>query len=341
MVALLAAVGLVVLVVNQVVRPIEKLSEVAVAIRNGDLSQRAPLGRADEIGELALAFNEMTTQLSSSITTLEQNVDQLQRTQKERERLIRELESALIFKDQFLATMSHELRTPMNAIIGYTGIALTREGVPDSVRNMLERTKVNSNRLLSLINDILDISRINAGRVEIVTRRMNLHDVAQGWYNDFKRQAQEKNLELTFSLDPNLPRFIIGDEERLTQITSNLLNNAIKFTDEGKVTLALVRKENDVVITVTDSGIGIPDTWQHLIFEEFRQVDASSKRRHGGAGLGLSIVQKLCVLMGGTITVSSKMGEGSIFTVTLPLKETSETGGSDQAKEVSGEAIYD
>src|SRR5579859_1850461 len=112
---------------------------------------------------------------------------------------------------------------------------------------------------------------------------------------------------------------IVGDEERLTQIVSNLLYNAIKFTDKGEIKLTLKKQDNTWLIQVIDTGIGIPESWQHLIFEEFRQVDSSSRRKHGGAGLGLSIVQKLCLLMGGTINVASKLGEGSTFTVTLPL----------------------
>jgi PAS domain S-box-containing protein len=242
------------------------------------------------------------------------------KAEAERERLIQELEEALLFKDQFLATMSHELRTPLNAILGYAGIALNQDGLPDNIVNMLERTKVNGRRLLNLINDILDLSRINSKRIRIVARPIPLAELVDGWQLDFAKQAADKNLAFTFHVDPRLPDVIIGDEERLTQIAANLLNNAIKFTDQGGVTLDVRVVNTQWQIIVTDTGIGIPDTWQHLIFDEFRQVDSSSRRKYGGTGLGLSIVQKLALLMGGEVTVQSKPGEGSTFAVTLPLQ---------------------
>jgi PAS domain S-box-containing protein len=247
------------------------------------------------------------------------DITERKRAEKERERLIRELEEALMFKDHFLATMSHELRTPLNAVLGFAGIALMRDDVSDPIIMMLERIKLNSKRLLNLINDILDISRINSKRIEIVTRPVNLPELIRGWHQDFRQLAEEKGLALEFSLDPKLPATIIGDEERLTQITGNLVNNALKFTEKGKIEIITEHRNNQWAIIIKDTGIGIPDIWQHLIFEEFRQVDSSSRRKYGGAGLGLSIVQKLCILMGGDVTVASKPGEGSTFTVTLPI----------------------
>jgi signal transduction histidine kinase len=234
---------------------------------------------------------------------------------------VRELEDALLFKDQFLATMSHELRTPLNAVLGYSGIATMQYELPPQVVHMMERIKMNSKRLLNLINDILDISRINANRVEIVQRPINMQALAQGWHEDFGEQMRSKGLEYNLDMDPALPETIIGDEERLSQIAHNLVNNALKFTEKGSISLS-VRKQDEATwsIAITDTGIGIPDTWHHLIFDEFRQVDGTSKRKYGGAGLGLSIVQKLCRLMGGNIRVTSKVGEGSTFTVTLPLR---------------------
>lgn len=236
------------------------------------------------------------------------------------EETVRELNQSLLFKDQFLATMSHELRTPMNAIMGYSSIALQREGVPDNVRHMLQRVLVNSDRLLRLITDILDISRINAGRVQLVADPYKLHKLVRGWYQDFSTPIAEKGLEFEFVMDESLPMNTIGDEERITQIANNLLSNAIKFTDQGKIGLYVTRAHDKLMIQVTDTGIGIPQTYLHLIFEEFRQVDMTAERRHGGTGLGLAIVQKLCILMGGTVVVESEVGKGSTFTVTLPLQ---------------------
>jgi PAS domain S-box-containing protein len=249
------------------------------------------------------------------------DVTERKRVERERERVVKELEDALLFKDQFLATMSHELRTPLNAVLGYSGIATMQYELPPQVVHMMERIKMNSKRLLNLINDILDISRINANRVDIVQRPINTHALARGWYEDFGEQMRTKGLEFSLEIDPALPATIIGDEERLSQIAHNLINNALKFTEKGGISLIVRAQDaNTWTIAISDTGIGIPDTWHHLIFDEFRQVDGTSKRKYGGAGLGLSIVQKLCRLMGGNIRVASKVGEGSTFTVTLPLR---------------------
>lgn len=253
------------------------------------------------------------------------DISQRKAAEAERERLIRELEEALLFKDQFLATMSHELRTPLNAVLGFSGIALAKGGLPPHATHMFERIKINSKRLLALINDILDISRINAKRITLVERPISLPTLVTGWVNDLEQIVAEKGLEFNLELDPTLPEKIMGDEERLTQIANNLLINAVKFTETGSIKLAVSYLSADQwQICVTDTGQGIPETWQHLIFEEFRQVDGSSRRKYGGAGLGLSIVQKLCMMMGGTVGVTSKLGEGSTFTVTLPLRRVEE-----------------
>jgi signal transduction histidine kinase len=306
---------------NSISRPITQLTHTVQEISGGDLSQRAALHTQNEIGTLANAFNSMTQRLQDTISNLENNISALEQSKRERERLISELRDALIFKDQFMATMSHELRTPLNAVLGFSGIALMQDHeMTPKTRHLMERIKANSHRLLNLINDILDISRINAGRVELVSRPINLAKLSEGWRTDFTQQAREKNLDFLFEYDPALPEQILADEERVSQIISNLLVNAIKFTDQGHIKLAVQQEQAQLKIVVSDTGIGIPDTWQHLIFDEFRQVDGSSKRKYGGAGLGLSIVKKLCLLMGGSVSVSSKPGKGSTFTILLPLQ---------------------
>lgn len=250
------------------------------------------------------------------------DISEARLAQRKLEETIRELNQSLLFKDQFLATMSHELRTPMNAIMGYSSLGIKMPHLDDKTKNMMERILINSRRLLNLINDILDISRINAGRVQLVQDPFDLHHLADGWKSDYEQLAVKKGLTFEYHLDPTLPKQIIGDSERLTQIVVNLINNAIKFTDTGSITLSVRQHADDpnkMDILVTDTGIGISNTWHHLIFEEFRQVEMGSERNYGGAGLGLSIVQKLCILMGGTVSVASKVGEGSTFTVTLPI----------------------
>jgi PAS domain S-box-containing protein len=261
------------------------------------------------------------------VSVFSREVTKRKQAEVEREQLILELQNVVRFKDEFLATMSHELRTPLNAIIGFTEIALMQEDdLKPQMVHMLQRVTANSKRLLGLINNVLDISRIAAGRLELVTASLPLQSLMDEWRHDFTPRAKEKGIEFKVSLDPQLPAAIYGDKERLTQIVTNLLANAFKFTGEGYVELAAMLQGESLVIRVSDTGTGIPDSYHHLIFDEFRQVDSSSSRQHGGAGLGLSIVKKLCILMDGKVAVQSTPGQGSTFTVTLPLRIGPVTG---------------
>lgn len=266
------------------------------------------------------AIQKLVIMVNFLLETIRQALsDQDAQKRRELEELVAELQSANLFKDQFLATMSHELRTPLNAIIGYSGIGLA-EDYPEGAEHLFERIRVNALRQLNLINDILDISRINAKRIEILSIRVALHELVKGWYEDFRSVAAERKLDFTLELDPELPLEVFNDPDRLTQIVNNLLTNSFKFTESGSVRL-IVKRLNDTTwtIRVSDTGVGIPETWQHIIFDEFQQVDSSSARKYGGAGLGLAIVKKFCLLMNGYISLSSTLGEGSTFTVTLPL----------------------
>jgi PAS domain S-box-containing protein len=279
-----------------------------------------------------LNFEARLFPVEGEVLVVVRDITDMKEAQRKLEESIRELNHSLLFKDQFLATMSHELRTPMNAIMGYSSLAVELPNLEPKVKNMFERILINSRRLLNLINDILDISRINAGRIEIVNDAFDLHELVRGWEKDYAQSANKKGLQFVCELDPTVPIDVTGDSERLTQIVGNLVTNAVKFTDIGSVTLSVRPNADDdtkLDIVVADTGIGISDTWHHLIFEEFRQVEMGSERNYGGAGLGLSIVQKLCILMGGTVTVASKVGEGSTFTVTLPItrKDTNQGEG--------------
>src|SRR5690606_231211 len=237
-------------------------------------------------------------------------------------------EEATVLKSQFLATMSHELRTPLNAIIGYTEIQLegmTGELTPEQ-EDYQRRVLANGEHLLALINDVLDISKIEAGRMEIVNNPFNVRE----WMNEIVLQnrglAEGKGLEFAVDIDPQLPETIIGDAARLKQIVINLISNAIKFTEKGSVKVNL--SQNDAQnwkITVTDTGIGIPAHAQDMIFDEFRQVDNTATRQYGGTGLGLAIVKKLVLMMGGKINLKSETGEGSTFTITIPYVKEVET----------------
>jgi signal transduction histidine kinase len=185
--------------------------------------------------------------------------------------------------------------------------------------HMAERSIANSHRLLNLINNILDISRMATGGLKIVPVAMSPRALAEQTGMDLRLLAKDKGLTLTATADPELPETIMHDEERLGQIVLNLVNNAIKFTEKGTVDLRVKRADDKLVIEVQDTGIGIPAAQKHVIFDDFVQVDGTSTRKQQGAGLGLSIVRRLALLMQGSVTVETELGKGSTFTVTLPL----------------------
>jgi PAS domain S-box-containing protein len=226
---------------------------------------------------------------------------------------------AVRLKDLFLATMSHELRTPLNAMIGYQHLMLFSGELNDDNTHMAQRSIANSNRLLNLINNILDISRMATGGLKIVPVKMSPKSLAEQTGMDLQVLAKDKGLTLTATAAPGLPDMIVHDEERLGQIVLNLVNNAIKFTEKGTVDLRITSQDDKLVIEVQDTGIGIPASQKHVIFDDFVQVDGTSTRKQQGAGLGLSIVRRLALLMQGSVTVDSELGKGSTFTVTLPL----------------------
>jgi two-component system chemotaxis sensor kinase CheA len=191
----------------------------------------------------------------------------------------------------------------------------------DRAQHMVERARANAERLLSLVNDILDISKIESGKFELVPAPVSLRDITQRWQLQMDVLAKQKGLEFSVQIDDNLPDTIFIDEDALTKVTTNLLSNAFKFTQKGSVTLNMKRSAPDEwQIRVTDTGMGIPDSARQLIFESFRQVDGSIRRSHGGTGLGLSIVQRLCTSMKGTVQVESVLGQGSTFIIQLPLE---------------------
>ncbi len=316
--------------VTRVVRPIVKMSQVTQTIQAGDLSAKVEVTGNDEIAVLGRNFNSMTAQLQQTLGGLRDNVDKLEKAKVEREALIKDLQTAKRIaeensrlKSEFLSTMSHELRTPMNAIEGFTGIMLKHMGgveYNDKAERFLQKVQSNSQRLLSLINDFLDLSRIESGRLELANLPIKPPEMVGRWKNELSVLAESKGLGFEVTIDPNFPEVIYGDEESLSKIAVNLLGNAFKFTSEGKITLLLERRNENMVIQVTDTGIGIPPHAREFIFDEFRQVDQSSKRMYGGTGLGLAIVQKLSRSMGGTVTVDSEVGKGSTFTVLIPIQ---------------------
>jgi signal transduction histidine kinase len=237
-------------------------------------------------------------------------------------------EDANRLKSEFLATMSHELRTPLNAIIGFAELLLMGLSGPlaDDVLGQIERIRSNSRRLLALINDILDLAKIEARRVELVPRPFSVRHMASELSAQMGVLAAEKELTFTSTVHDDMPDGLIGDEELIRRMAINLLSNAFKFTSAGSVTLdiALTDSGDEWTLRVKDTGIGIPSHALAFIFDEFRQVDGSTRRAYGGTGLGLAIVRQYAQLMGGTVQVASALGEGSTFTITLPLVRAQE-----------------
>lgn len=267
------------------------------------------------------AIQNSQGEVSGRIVTLH-DITQLKETNRALVEAREQADEATRLKSQFLATMSHELRTPLNAIIGYTELQLTGMvgELSDIQYDYSERVLLNSKHLLSLINDILDISKIEAGRLDLAKQPIELYHWIESIVTQNRVLAEEKKLVFNVETDVKLPPVLYGDAVRLRQVVVNLLSNAIKFTTEGTVTLDFQQNsETTWQIMVSDTGIGIPPHKQETIFEEFTQVDGSYTREFGGTGLGLAIVRKLVLLMAGSIRVSSTMGQGTTFTVILPL----------------------
>ncbi|MBI4269407.1 MAG: GAF domain-containing protein [Candidatus Rokubacteria bacterium] len=233
----------------------------------------------------------------------------------------RQLESASKHKSQFLANMSHELRTPLNAILGYTKLITNNiyGEVPGKIRDVLERVDQSGRHLLSLINDVLDVSKIEAGQLVLSLGEYSMKEVVHTVATAVEALAAEKKLSLKIMAAPDLPRGR-GDERRLTQAVLNLVSNAIKFTDVGEVTVRATASDGSFLVSVSDTGPGISPADQQRIFEEFQQVDSSSTRKKGGTGLGLSIARRIVELHGGRMWVDSAPGEGSTFSFTLPVR---------------------
>jgi PAS domain S-box-containing protein len=235
-----------------------------------------------------------------------------------------ELEQASALKSQFLANISHEFRTPLNAILGYTHMLLhgVTGGVTEPQRKSLSRIDSNSRHLLALINDILDITRIEAGRMPLNVTRFRVPDLVTEVMSELEPIIRRSNLTVTSKMKGTLP-VVRTDRQKVKQIVLNLLSNALKFTPTGSVTIGtwLDRKSETIAIAVRDTGVGIPDESHNKIFEDFRQLDNSPTRGYGGTGLGLSICRRLAQMLGGSIELVSRFGEGSTFTLRLPVRQ--------------------
>jgi signal transduction histidine kinase len=302
-----------------IVKPVKHLKEVSDAISAGELNVRSEIQTGDEFEDLSHAFNRMLRGLVSM-------QDRLRKVNADLDRKVDELAQANMalyesnrLKSDFLATMSHELRTPLNSILGFSEVLLSSDQLAEKQQRWVRNIQTSGDRLLNLINDILDLAKIEAGKMQVRLADFSLHDVCEGMLAMFRPLAEKKNIELRGQLEPGIPP-LRQDVVKLQQILSNLLSNAIKFTPEGgRVLLQVEAGPQCAVIQVSDTGVGIAADEQELVFEKFRQGGNPLTREHAGTGLGLSIVRELSKLLGGEVGLRSELGRGSTFTVRLPL----------------------
>jgi signal transduction histidine kinase len=324
--AILAMVASWTIVRYVIVKPLKHLRDVSDAIAAGKLTVRAQIQTGDEFEELSHAFNRML----HNLVAMQQ---ELRAVNHDLDRKVDELAQANLalfemnrLKSDFLATMSHELRTPLNSIIGFSEVLAGSDQLNERQRRYATNIQSSGKMLLGMINDILDLAKIESGKMEVRTEDFSIRDVCEALANLARPIAERKNIDLECRLDEAIP-LMRQDPGKLRQVLYNLLSNAIKFTPEGgKVSLKAQAEGRFVVISVADTGIGIAEEDRETIFEKFRQAgqpgqgDGVLTREHQGTGLGLSIVRELTKLLGGDVHLESRPGQGSTFTVKLPLQ---------------------
>ncbi len=324
---LLMAIATSVLLARNLARPIEAIQVAAAKIGSGSLDERIEVSSRDELGALADEFNRMASQLQASYAGLEQQVQERTRelagALTELDDKSRELEAASHHKSEFLANMSHELRTPLNAITGFSQV-LRRGlfgGINDKQAEYLDDILASARHLLALIDDVLDLEKVEAGQIELQVAPFSLPTTLERGVVIVRERATGGGVRIALSSDPAVDT-VVGDERRIRQVVINLLSNAVKFTPPGgAIDVSTTRVDGEVRVSVSDDGPGIAPEDQVRIFEEFQQ--AAAGKQHGeGAGLGLALSKRLVEQHGGRIWVDSEVGRGSTFVFTLPVPPT-------------------
>jgi PAS domain S-box-containing protein len=265
------------------------------------------------------------------------NITERKRAERDLVQAKEDAEAANRAKSTFLATMSHEIRTPLNGVLGMAQ-AMALDGLSDAQRERLDVIRMSGETLLAVLNDVLDLSKIEAGKVELEQGRFDIGGLVKGALAAFTTIAEDKGLSFDLQVEPEAAGTYLGDSTRVRQIIFNLISNALKFTEHGQVRVTVGRSDGDLVLKVRDSGIGITPAQIDQLFQKFEQADASTTRRYGGTGLGLAICRELAQLMGGDITAASVPGEGATFTVRLPLARAAAQPIKAAAAAVAGES---
>jgi two-component system, sensor histidine kinase len=317
---------------RRVTAPIERLSRAMAQVAlSGEFRRLDPIHADDDVFlRLINTFNDLLTQIDANHQELCETLEDLMEARDA-------ANAANIAKSQFLANMSHEIRTPLNGVLAMAEV-MDRDELPESQRERLMIVRQSGEQLLAVLNDVLDLSKIEAGKLELTDQDFDLERVAGSVRDGFSALAAEKGLDFSVEIDPAAEGVWRGDADRLRQIFGNLISNAVKFTPAGKVSARFeVADAGGLRLSVTDTGIGIPQDKILTLFEKFTQADSSTTRQYGGTGLGLAICRELAQLMGGQISVMSDQDKGSIFIVELPFPRGSEMG-LDEAPQATSDA---
>lgn len=322
-VAIMACLFTYVIVRYVILKPVAHLKDISEEIAAGNLDIRSNIQTADEFQELSLAFNRMLRRLVSMQDELRKVNTDLDAKLDELARANMALFEMNRLKSDFLATISHELRTPLNSILGFSDVLAGIQTLEPKQKRWIQNIQASGQHLLQLINDILDLAKLEAGKMQVNVDEFSLRDLVESQIQMTRPLADKKNIAVSYDVDPAIP-LMSQDSSKLQQIISNLLSNAIKFTPEGGQIKVIARLDRaNVVLSVVDNGVGIAPEDQKIIFEKFRQAESSLTRHHSGTGLGLSIVRELTKLLGGDeVELESSLGRGSTFTIRIPVHYT-------------------